>query len=61
MSLESTSGRCEQLAQQMMIYKRHIPPQEIIDKINAVTREDIIRATNKVLSTPVYFCRLGPW
>jgi len=60
MSLESTSGRCEQLAQQMMIYKRHIPPQEIIDRINAVTREDIIRATSKVLSTPSTFAALGP-
>jgi len=60
MSLESTSGRCEQLAQQMMIYKRHIPPQEIIEKINAVTRDDIIKATSKVMTTPTTFAALGP-
>lgn len=60
MSLESTSGRCEQLAQQMMIYKRYIPPQEIIEKINAVTRDDIIKATRKVMTTPTTFAALGP-
>lgn len=60
MSLESTSGRCEQLAQQMMIYKRHIPPHEIIEKINAVTQEDIIRATHKVMATPSTFTAVGP-
>jgi predicted Zn-dependent peptidase len=60
MSLENTSARCEQLAQQMMIYKRHIPPQEIIEKINAVTRDDIIRAANKVMATPPTFATLGP-
>ncbi|OJW51444.1 MAG: peptidase M16 [Alphaproteobacteria bacterium 41-28] len=60
MSLESTSGRCEQLAQQMMIYKRHIPPHEIIEKINAVTRDDIIRATSKVMTRPTTFAALGP-
>ena len=60
MSLESTSARCEQLAQQIMIYKRHIPPQEVIEKINAVTREDLIRATSKIMATLPTFVALGP-
>lgn len=60
MSLESTSARCEQLAQQMMIYKRHLPPQEIIDKVNAVTREDIIRALSNLMGKTPTFAAMGP-
>ncbi len=60
MSLESTSARCEQLAQQLMIYKRHIPPQEIIDKVNAVRREDIVGALSKLLQKKPTFAALGP-
>jgi predicted Zn-dependent peptidase len=60
MALESTSARCEQLAQQMMIYKRHIPPQEIIEKVRAVTRQDIMEATERLLSSTRTFAALGP-
>lgn len=60
MSLESTSSRCEQLAQQMMIYKRPISPQEIIEKVNAVTREDILRALSNLLAKTPTFTSIGP-
>jgi len=60
MALESTSARCEQLAQQMMIYNRHIPPQEIIEKVNAVTPEDIIEAAARLMSKTPTFTALGP-
>ena len=60
MSLESTSSRCEQIAQQLMIHKRHIPPQEIIDKVNAVTRESLIEAAQRVIATPSTFTTIGP-
>lgn len=60
MALESTSARCEKLAQHLMTYGRPIPPEEIIEKVNAVTREDIIRvATQLVAKTPT-FAALGP-
>ncbi len=60
MGLESTSARCEQLAQQMMIYKRHIAPQEIIDKVNAVTREDLIEVGDRLIKNTPTFAALGP-
>src|SRR3989338_9239048 len=60
MSLESTSSRCEQLAQQMMIYKRPIPPQEIIEKVNAVTRENLIGVAQKLLANNPTFVAIGP-
>jgi len=60
MALESTSARCEQLAQQMLIYKRHVPPQEIIEKVNAVTLGDIIEAASRLVSKAPTFAALGP-
>ncbi len=60
MSLESTSSRCEQLAQQMMIYKRPITPEEIIQKIDAVSRDDVMRALSNLLSKKPTFTALGP-
>ena len=60
MSLESTSNRCEQLAQQMMIYNRHIPPQEIIDKVNAVTRENLIDVAERLTMKEATFVGIGP-
>lgn len=60
MSLESTSARCEKLAQHLMIYNRPIPPEEVIEKVNAVTREDIIRVASQLVVTPATFAALGP-
>ncbi|MBY0272562.1 MAG: insulinase family protein [Alphaproteobacteria bacterium] len=60
MSLESTSSRCEQLAQQMMIYKHHVPPQEIIEKVNAVTRENLIDVAQRLISKSPTFVSIGP-
>lgn len=60
MSLESTSSRCEKLAQHLMVYGRPIPPEEVIEKVNAVTREDIIRVATQMIQTTPTFAALGP-
>ncbi|MBX9620926.1 MAG: insulinase family protein [Alphaproteobacteria bacterium] len=60
MSLESTSNRCEQLAQQMMIYKRHVSPQELIEEVNAVTRENLIDVAQRLTSKVPTFVSIGP-
>ncbi len=60
MALESTSARCEKLAQQMMIFNRPIPANETIEKINAVTKEDIVRAASLLMTTHPTFAALGP-
>lgn len=60
MALESTSARCEQLAQHMMVYKRHISPQELIEKVNGVTREDILRSLSTLMEKAPTFAALGP-
>lgn len=60
MALEKTSTRCEQLAQHMMIYKRPIPYQEIIDNVNAVTREDLVSVANRLMQKKTTFASIGP-
>ena len=60
MSLEKTSSRCEKLAQQMMIYGRPIPYQEIIDKVDAVTRDDIESIATRLITRKTTFAAMGP-
>jgi len=60
MGLERTASRCEKLAQHMMIYGRPIPYQEIIEKVDAVTKEDIISVATRLIARPPTFTALGP-
>jgi len=60
MGLERTSARCEKLAQHMMIYNRSIPYQEIIEKVDAVTKEDIIAVATRLIAGDPTFAVLGP-
>ena len=60
MALESTSGRCEQLAQQMLIYGRTLGPQEIIQKVEAVTLDQVRQAATDLFARPRTTTALGP-
>lgn len=60
MSLESTSARCEQLANQMHIYGRPILPQETLAKVEAVTEKQIQDLARRVFSSPSTLTTLGP-
>jgi len=60
MALESTSGRCEQLAQQMLIYGRPIDAQEIIQKVEAVKLEDVKVASQELFARPRTTTSVGP-
>jgi predicted Zn-dependent peptidase len=60
MALESTSARCEKIAQQMMIFKRQITIQELIDSVNAVTQDDIVRVAHKLTESVPTFVAIGP-
>lgn len=59
MSLESTSGRCQRLANQLLIFDRDIPQAEITAKIESVSQEDIIELSSKILSTAPVFTAIG--
>ena len=60
MSLESPSSRCEQLARQMMVYKRPIPIEETIAKVEAVDGDAIRRVAKRLLASRPTMTALGP-
>ncbi|MDP3936077.1 MAG: pitrilysin family protein [Alphaproteobacteria bacterium] len=59
MSMESTSGRCQRLANQLLIFDRAIPLSEIAAKIEAVTQADIAMLSSKILHTPAILTAIG--
>ena len=51
MSLESSSSRCERIARQILIFERCIPIEEMVQKLEAVTIEDIVRVAKRIFRT----------
>ena len=49
MSLESPSARCEQIARHMLIFGRPLPPNEIIEKIEAVDAGGLTGAARRLI------------
>jgi predicted Zn-dependent peptidase len=60
MSLESTSARCEQLAQHLLIYGELLDVHEIVARIEAVDNEAVTRVARRLLSARPTFTALGP-
>ncbi len=60
MGLESTSNRCERLANQYLMYGRFIPTDEVIQKIDAVSKSDIERLSHKIFRSKPTLASLGP-
>jgi predicted Zn-dependent peptidase len=60
MALESTSSRCEQLAQQMIVFGRPIPTSEIVAKIEAVDSVSVSRVMRRLAASPLSLAALGP-
>ncbi len=50
MALESCHAQSEELARQLLIFRRRIPPEEIIAKVDAVDQEAIRRVGRRLLS-----------
>lgn len=60
MGLESTTSRCEQLANHLLIYGRPIVPQEILQKVDAVSPEQITTLAKRLFSGVQTKVTLGP-
>ena len=60
MSLESTNARCEQLAQQILIYGRPLPVAEVVGKIEAVEAADVRRLAERLAKGRPTLASLGP-
>lgn len=60
MSRERSTSRAEQLAQQLLIYGRAVPLEESLEKIAAVTREDLLRVAGRLLTSRPTVTAIGP-
>ena len=49
MSLESTTSRMEQLGRQQMIFNRHIPSEETLQKIEEVDARAITKCAQRII------------
>ena len=52
LSLESSSARASALARQEIVHGRRIPPDQILQRIEAVTQEDTLRLAQEHFTTP---------
>ncbi|HEX3500720.1 MAG TPA: pitrilysin family protein [Stellaceae bacterium] len=59
MSLESTSARCEQLAQHLLVYDELLDVADIVARIEAVDNEAVMRVAQRVTATRPTFAALG--
>ncbi|HEY2541039.1 MAG TPA: pitrilysin family protein [Stellaceae bacterium] len=60
MSLESTSTRCEQLAQHLLIYGKPFDPADAVRRIEAVDDSAIVRVVARWRDGPPTLTALGP-
>ena len=60
MSLESSSARSEQLARQLHIYGRPVPPAEVAERIDAVDAAAISRVAQRIMAAVPSMATVGP-
>jgi len=60
MGLESTSNRCEQLGQHMLMFGRPIPTAEVVEKVDAVDAAAVSRVAERLLQQPLTLAAMGP-
>ena len=60
MSLESTMSRAEQLGQQMLIFGRPVPAEEVVARIDAVDAATVRRVADRLFRAPPTLAALGP-
>jgi predicted Zn-dependent peptidase len=60
MGRESPSSRCEQLAQQLLVYGRPVPMEEIVARVDAVDTAQVARVAKRLLAGPLTLTALGP-
>ena len=60
MALESTMSRCEHLGQQLLVYGRPVPTEEVVRRINAVDMDAVRKAAARLRQAPPAVAALGP-
>ena len=60
MGNESTSRRAQSNATQQLLFNRVIPPAEKMEKINAITLEDLEQARLRIIKSAITLSAIGP-
>ena len=60
MARESTSSRCEQIAQQLLVHNRPIPPEELTERVEAVSAAEVMGIAARYAGAPPSLVVLGP-
>ncbi len=60
MARESTGSRCEQLAQQLLVYGRPVPTAETVARIDAVGASEVARVARRLLLSAPTLAAIGP-
>ena len=60
MSLESTGSRCEQMAQQMLIFGHPLTTAEQIERIEAIDRLAVQQSAAQIFSGQPTIAAIGP-
>ena len=60
MSRETTSSRCEQVAQHMLVYGRVMPVDEIVASVDAVDADAVRRVARRLLESTPTLTAIGP-
>ena len=50
MALESCFAQSEELARQLLVFKRRVPPEELIAKVDAVDQDALRRVGRRLLN-----------
>ena len=59
MSLESSGSRAEQMARQILAYGRTLEPAELIERVEAVTGDDIRTLACRIVTGPATVSEVG--
>ena len=59
MGLESSSSYTEVIARQLLIFNRVIPIDEMVERIENVSRDDVLQTAQKILSTAPTYALVG--
>ena len=60
MGRESSNSRCRSAANQLLNHNRIIDPSEILEKINAVSKESVERIARQIVKGPMTISSIGP-
>lgn len=60
MAMESTSARCERIAQQILLYGRVVPTDELVERVEAVDTAAVSRAARRVFAETPSLAVIGP-